>query len=312
MLSSTWNEERHNNEIRENLFRGLSRILLDITRVPLQRIGSFTVDNNGFLLLANRPLSMIIHQLENEKIPVDIPRQLTYTSADSYVADMLNCVHDSRLRHQPNGASDEADCVFQMSALAAMRALSPIFLRRDLCRGPFFLKLNDLHQSNIFVDDNWNFTCLVDLEWAFSCPVEMIQPPHWLANQTTGKLDDKIYDPLRREFVDILERSEQELAIQPQQRLSSAMKQAWETGAFWYVAALDNVWAFTSVFYEHIQPMLARDHKENNDFHFVMMEHWTIEPFPFVRKKLADKEDYDRQLREAFEDKADGDVKETC
>ncbi len=36
-----------------------------------------------------------------------------------------------------------------------------------------------------------------------------------------------------------------------------------------------------------------------------MLEYWTINSIPFIDQTLADKEDYDRQLRQAFEDKAD-------
>lgn len=151
---------------------------------------------------------MVIHQLENEQIPVDIPRDLTYTSVDSYVIDTLNCLHDSRLRHQSNGVSDKADCVYQMSALAAMKAVLSLFLRRDLRHGPLALSLSDLHQRNIFVAENWNITCLIDLEWAFSCSVEMIHPPRWLANQAIDEMDEMTYDSFRREFLNVLERTE--------------------------------------------------------------------------------------------------------
>ncbi len=76
---------------------------------------------------------------------MDIPRDLTYSSTDSYVIDTLNCLHDSRLRHQPNGVNDMGDCIYQMSALAAMKAASSLVLRRDLRRGPFIFSLTDLH-----------------------------------------------------------------------------------------------------------------------------------------------------------------------
>ncbi|KAJ9617962.1 hypothetical protein H2204_013254 [Knufia peltigerae] len=305
MLSCTWNERHEEKGLRRNLFRNLSRILLNIAQVPLPRIGSFTVDNNGFLHLANRPLPLVTHQLENEQIPVDIPRHLTYTSTDSYVMDTLNCLHDSRLRHQPNGVSDTGDCIYQMSALAAMKVTSSLFLRRDLRHGPFVFSLTDLHQSNIFVDDDWNITCLVDLEWAFSCPVEMILPPRWLANQEIDEMDEKIYDPVRREFLDILEETEQELSTQFRDRLSVIMKQAWEMGTFWYTLALHSPMGLVRVFYDHIQPILANGHEEKGAFYTIMMEYWTIETTPFINKKLADKEDYDKQLRQAFEDQVE-------
>ncbi|KIW58936.1 hypothetical protein, variant 1 [Exophiala xenobiotica] len=305
MLLHTWNERHQERDFRKNLFQGLSRILLNIARVPLPRIGSFTVNDDGSLLLANRPLSVVVQQLENEQIPVDIPRHLTYTSVDSYVIDILNCLHDSRLRHQPNGASDKSDCIYQMSALAAMKAVSSLFLRRDLCHGPFLFNLTDLHQSNIFVDEIWNITCLIDLEWALSSPIEMIYPPRWLANQDINQMDEEIYDPVRQEFMDILEHTEQELSIQPHQRLSPVTKQAWEMGMFWYTLARRSPMGLVRVFYDHIQPILASWHEENSEFYTIMLEYWTINSIPFIDQNLADKEDYDRQLRQAFEDKAD-------
>jgi hypothetical protein len=310
MLSCTWSERHQEPELRRNLFQGLSRILLNIARVPLPRIGSFTVDNNGFLLLANRPLSMAMHQLENEQIPVDIPRHLTYTSVDSYVIDILTCLHDSRLRHQPNGAEDSGDCIYQMSALAVMKAVSSLFLRRDLRRGPFHFHLSDLHQSNIFVDEDWNVTCLVDLEWAFSCPVEMIQPPRWLSNQTMGEIDKQVYDTVRREFVEILEKLEQELSIQTELKLSAVMKQAWELGTFWYTLALHCPMSLIRVFYEHILPIIESSHVDNKDFFLVMYNYWTLDTISFIEEKLVHVADYDRQLREAFQDKAGENVEE--
>lgn len=40
MLSETWDEDRHHKEKRINLYRGLSQILLFMSRTPLPRIGS--------------------------------------------------------------------------------------------------------------------------------------------------------------------------------------------------------------------------------------------------------------------------------
>ena len=60
MLSNTWKEGRHDCTLRTNLFRDLSRIFLGLCRSPLPAIGSFTIDNYGFLHLTNRPLSIEI------------------------------------------------------------------------------------------------------------------------------------------------------------------------------------------------------------------------------------------------------------
>ena len=45
MLSDTWEKDRSDPSKRQNLFHDLARIILSIERVPMPRIGSFTIDN---------------------------------------------------------------------------------------------------------------------------------------------------------------------------------------------------------------------------------------------------------------------------
>ena len=176
MLSSTWETKRQDEHARTNLFHGLSRIMLALAKIPLQRIGSFTMDNQGVISLTNRPLRLQLHQLENEGIPTDISRGTTYTSVEPFLLDILAC-HNSRLRHQLNAVNSEADCQEQMALLSTFRTILPLFVRRDLRSGPFILTLTDIHASNIFVDKEWNIKYLIDLEWACSLPIEMLHPP---------------------------------------------------------------------------------------------------------------------------------------
>lgn len=145
MLSELWEECRHDARLRMNLFRGLSRTPLSLTRTPLPRIGSFILDNKGYQRLNNRPLTLQVHQLENEQIPSDIPRVVTHISVDSYINDLLS-LHESRLCHQPNAVSHLEDGFYQTSALMVMRSIWPCYFRRESLRGPFFLALTDIHQ----------------------------------------------------------------------------------------------------------------------------------------------------------------------
>lgn len=73
---------------------------------------------------------------------------------------------DHRLRFQPNSILGRPDGVFQLSALVALRALLPVFWKQDVRDDAFVLTLPDLHQSNIFVDDDWNIVGVIDLEFA--------------------------------------------------------------------------------------------------------------------------------------------------
>lgn len=73
-----------------------------------------------------------------------------------------------------------------------LRALAHHYVRRNERRnernGPFFLQLSDFHASNIFVVDEWNVTCIIDLEWLCSLPVENLSVPYWI----TGRAIDGI------------------------------------------------------------------------------------------------------------------------
>lgn len=108
MLFNTWNEGQNDPKRRKTFFHDLSRIFLNITQIPLPRVGSFVID------ITNRPLSVEIQQLENENIPTEISRDYTYSTADSYIADILG-FHDNRFRYQPNAVNNLGDCADQLS-----------------------------------------------------------------------------------------------------------------------------------------------------------------------------------------------------
>jgi len=312
MLSTSWEEQRHDKCRRANLFRGLSRIMLKLGKIPLPRIGSFTMDNEGVISLTNRPLRFQLHQLENEGIPTDIGRGTTYVTTESYLLDVLAC-HDSHLIHQLNAVNDEDDCRAQMAALTTIRAVLPRFIRQDLRRGPFLLTLTDLHQSNIFVDDEWNIKYLIDLEWACSLPMEMQHPPYWLTSQTVDGLVGEqltLFDEIYREFLDIFAHEEALLlpATQEQQAASLSrtctMKRGWEDGNFFYFLALDSISGLYGLFIQHIQPRFDYN-VEYDAFDRKVSPYWRSESEQFIATKIQQKSEYDRRLREAFKKQVD-------
>ncbi|KAJ5714476.1 uncharacterized protein N7483_011657 [Penicillium malachiteum] len=259
---------------------------------------------SGNLTLSNRLLTLQLQLLENEHIPVDIPRQITHATADSYIHDLL-AFHESRFRHQPNAVSSLQDGFYQACALSVIRSVWPFFSRRDLLRGPFFMELTDLHPSNIMVDEDWNIKSLIDLEWACSRPVEMIHPPDWLAGEPGPEMDLEAYEITHGEFVEILREEEEKnsLAQQPVVQLHSIMKDGWGRGTFWCSIALNMPMALFEIFYTHIQPRFSKSHKDDESFWLITMPYWTFGTFKFLEKKLRDKEQYDQRLHEAFFDR---------
>lgn len=170
MLPGTWREKCHDDQLRTNLFRSLSRVLLSISRVRLPRIGSFVIENNGYLRLANRLLSVEAQDLENEQIPTGVPRDYTYSTVDSSVMDILR-FHDNRVLHQPNAINNLSDYSALAAAFATMRTVYHPFSTPVIAETPSLRLLTVFNQSNIFVDKQWNITCLVDLEWICSQPI---------------------------------------------------------------------------------------------------------------------------------------------
>ncbi|CEJ59477.1 hypothetical protein PMG11_08102 [Penicillium brasilianum] len=295
MLSETWDEDRHDQNKRTNLFRGLSRIMLSLSRTPLPRIGSWTLDEDGILRLSNRPLTLRLHQLENGRIPTNISRSLTYSTADAYYLDLLSC-HDNRIRYQPNSLSDEDDGRAQMARVTIMRALLPHFASRELRHGPFLYRLTDPHPSNIFVDRDWHVKWVVDLEWACSLPAETLRPPHWLTGRSLDDLTGDHLDAFKRaheEFVDIFE--EEEKLFPPINHSCSyrtnLMKRGWQIGSFWYFQALDNPKGLFNLFHQHIHPIFVSAHDVDSDFPRVVSDYWAADTEKVIAAKLRDKEE---------------------
>ncbi|PYH92804.1 hypothetical protein BO71DRAFT_485105 [Aspergillus ellipticus CBS 707.79] len=180
MLSETFAEYLLDDQTRRlNLFNDLTKIILSLKQRQLPSIGSLTFEDDGSIHPKNRPLTLQIQSLENEGIP-PIPRETTYQSIEPYLLDLLQC-HDNRIHYQPNSIHNLKDGREQFAALTMMRGLLHQFVSRQYRNGPFVLTLTDLHPSNIFVDDNWHITSLIDLEWACSLPIEMQTAPYWLS-----------------------------------------------------------------------------------------------------------------------------------
>ncbi|KAB8356465.1 hypothetical protein FH972_024048 [Carpinus fangiana] len=303
MLSNTWKSTCNDERRRTNLYRGLSQILLALAKVPLPRIGAFRLDDEGRLNLANRPLSNSFMMLENDQIPLNIPRDMTYETADTYLLDVLS-THDARIIHQLNGAVSESDFVYQTSTISSARASFFQIVQQDLRTGPFILSLTDLHQSNIFVDDDWHITKIIDLEFAYSSPIQSIQPPYWLVAESVDTVNEDDFNLEREKFMRIL--VEEEMHSNPANGflLSSLMEQGWKSGAFWVYFAAKSISGFCRIFWEHILPRLEVSVEDRLDRKKYLHKLWRPHSQSILVAKMKDKDEYDRRLNEAFEDKS--------
>ncbi|TPX15568.1 uncharacterized protein E0L32_004266 [Thyridium curvatum] len=300
MLSESWEEHRLDPKRRSNLYRGLSQIMLNLASQPLSRIGAWTINNQGFVSLTNRPLTLCLHQQENLGIRTAMSRQSTYTSAASYYLDLMAC-RDNLVRHQPNSIHDDDDGKAQLAALTTMRALLPKFADRPSREGPFALSLTDLHQSNIFVDDDWHITKIIDLEWACARPLDMLGPPSWLSGRSLDEIISHLeeYTGLHEEFLKIFK--EEEWSGYHSSERTQLLQKSWETGAFWYFQALDSPSTLFDLFTDHIQPRFAElDGVSRQEFSCAIAPYWDFGTLKFIATKVKEQEEYSQQLREIF------------
>jgi hypothetical protein len=252
MLSRSWETHRHDLDRRVNLFHGLARIMLSLGKPRLPRIGSFTLDNCGIISLTNRPLTLRLQALENEGIETGISRDYTYAAVDQYLLDLLNC-RNNRIYQQPNSIHSENDGRQQMASLTMMRATIGHFVDRDLRHGPFVFTLTDLHQSNIFVDEQWNITSLIDLEWTCSLPIELQCPPYWLLGQGVDEMPRgehlDAFEDMVGQFIKIFAVEEFRSGNQEQSLpQSTLMRRCWNTGSFWYFQAANSPKGMYTIF----------------------------------------------------------------
>jgi hypothetical protein len=232
--------------------------------------------------------------MENESIPTDIPRDLTYDNIDSYYLDIL-AYHDSRMKHQPNSINDQQDGEAQLSHLTLLKALMRHFTNRNLRHGPFVMQLTDLHPSNIFVDENWKITKIIDLEWACARPIEMPLIPFWLTGQSLDGLHDSHHDAFKAAVNEFMQALEKEASSGSDIDITAIVRMTWESGGYWFFYALHAPDCLSSLFLPHIQKLFGQRGVSSMAAPF-----WMPNADGFIQRKLSEREIYHRRLEDVF------------
>ncbi len=299
MLGKTWDDHKDDATYRKTFFRDLSKIMLSLASIPQPQIGSFRLNMDGTITLSSRPVIASMMILENGTAPRTMATDKTFRSSQSYASAMLD-FHDQRFLAQPNAAFDEGDCLFQMTVQTILRLHADRYISQDYNYGPFVLQHTDLHAANIFVDANWNITCLIDLEWICSLPVDMLDVPYWL---TGGSIDEicggqyNIFNEVRQEFMSVWVEVERELGNSHNFTLSQVMERTWQSDAIWFWHSLTSINAMYRLVMERLCPVLP-----NDDIQKTIAQFWSKEDRDeIVKRKLKDKEKYDQDLKLLFE-----------
>lgn len=294
----------------ENLYRSMSRIMVSLAKIPQSRIGSWTINNKGEISLSNRPMLNHLHRLENWNIPTSIPRNMTYTSADSFYMDLLNG-HDNRFRFQGNATFDQEDARGQATILVLMRAIFHKFTNRDI-HDHFVMQLTDLNASNIFVDEHWNIKYIIDLEWASSLPLKDLLPPSWLTGRAVDDIEGPGFEEFKKsytKFANIFEQEESGIfSYHERDNLSHAtiMKRSLENRQYWYSRALRTPKGLFTLFTTHIETLYEEVKPRELLFESVST-YWTPGMTDFIDSTLKRYDNYRHEVREIFNSEKSGD-----
>ncbi|OAR01764.1 hypothetical protein LLEC1_06112 [Akanthomyces lecanii] len=308
MLSESWDDARDAPRLH-NLQGDLARVMVSLARVPLPCIGAFRMDSNGYVRLDNRPMSVTTTIHENEGLSLDIPRRTTFSSVKEFVSSQL-AAFENRFFEQPNGVASYEDAWYQMASFAAAKLTFPQLFRDDLGNGPFVFSLTDLHRSNIFVDENWNITCIIDLEFACSWPVEFLQTPYWLDGGTIDQVTSVGFAPIHEEFMEHIRREEklQQCNNLDTEPLSSIMQQSWANGTFWVPLALRDPVSFQGIFYKSILNGhfdFPNEELDNGAYLRFCSRLFRHDIPSIIDRKIDDQKSYMDRLTQAFADHAE-------
>jgi hypothetical protein len=276
-------------------------VMLSLARIPQPRIGSFQFHTDCTIRLTNRPLTCTTIILENEGTPRTMQPSDTYTSTESFVSDIIT-MHDQRFLSNPNAAYDESDCRAEMASRSAIRALSHHYITRKARNGPCVLQVTDFHRSNMFVDDEWNITCLLDLEWVCALPADMLDVPYWLTGRAINKLHGDAlqeFDVIRQEFMGLFEEQERKITVEHDISLTRTMNDTWESKGVWFWHSLASVNALPPLFRDHLGPKHSI-RVYSAEFEEIMSKLWCESSEAIVEKKVADLNEYDKELRRLF------------
>lgn len=162
--------------------------------------------------------------------------------------------------------------------------------------------------SNIFVDEDWHITNIIDLEWTYSAPAEMFVPPYWLdpdknlfSFMFVGARE--AYESLLSSFIQALDDEERVLSLEPRGgSIAAIMRWSWDSDAMWYYEALGCPLGFLNLYWQHILPHFDITVAEDDVLKRILHKFWTVDSMSFMEEKAAKYEEYKVKFEERFDD----------
>ncbi|KAK6008412.1 hypothetical protein QM012_000315 [Aureobasidium pullulans] len=294
-------------DIFYKIYIQIAEILLELASHRFDKIGSLSIqDGNDKMApgpVCMRPLTRKMNEIQRGSyVVVDDCRAPPLNS----VADYMNHLLQQNMTHlykQRNSVDDKEDARNKFILRRRLQALVPYFTSR-FDSGPFTLFCDDFHPRNILVDENtYQITAVIDWEWTNTAPFDFsMTPPSWLVLEPPeswiASSEIKFKKQLTlflRALEDAESRREQCVALtQPNApRMSSAMRQSFDDGTFWFVQLSMESFSFDGdVFWPHLESIL----QERGLLEIGIPDEGEIQQF--VAHKMKDLEAYNRELEE--------------
>jgi hypothetical protein len=176
------------------------------------------------------------------------------------------------------------------------------FVPPDHRHGPFLLQLTDIHQSNIFVDDDWNVTCLLDLEWICALPAQMLAVPHWLTDCAVDDIvgaEYETFDQVRRKFLSAMDQEIKTSRLAHDVPITRTMQDSWSSKAVWFWLCIMSINGWLFVFEDHILPKFGASKDLVPELKQVSAL-WIEDIDAVVKNKVEDEAKYQEELCSLF------------
>ncbi|KAK0391426.1 hypothetical protein NLU13_0926 [Sarocladium strictum] len=277
----------------EVLYRQMANIILQLSTLTFDRIGSLVQGEDGGFHVSGRPLTMNMNSiLEFTEAPPSLLPNRQYSTATEWYSALAD-MHLMQLVFQHNDAvEDEEDARDKYVARQLFRRLaaegrleSDFDTNEDHQTGKeaaFRMFSEDLRPSNVLIDKELRVVGVIDWEFAYIAPSQFsFDPPWWLLLKAPDEWSDggyiswmETYGPRLETFLLLLEEEEQKAqaaagstsADQGGVRLSQQMRKRWESRAWMINYAARNSWAFDYIYWKFLDAEFF-GHNENGDHH---------------------------------------------
>ncbi|KAH9224627.1 phosphotransferase [Leptodontidium sp. 2 PMI_412] len=254
-------------DVLESFYGKVAVHLLQLFEPSFPRIGSLAQTDENTFSVAGRPITQNMNnmlQLANIPRATLPPEDRTYGTADEWYVALAE-MHIAQLIFQHNDLVTTADdCRNKYVARQLFRKLA---------------KQGRLSTFG-FAEDGWSAQsksqtstlspapfAIIDWEFAYVAPTQFaLDPPWWLLLNVPEmwhtNIDDwsRVYDVRLKTWLRAMEKAEESMETQSKGfKMSTYMRESWETGRFWLNYAARKSWAFDTIFWKYVDERFYGD-----------------------------------------------------